>query len=73
MERRRRAEVKMSTLLPGQGTQHVCQMFCGRGGITSKDLTVSVNENKMRWVVTFKDCGFFFDGERAFSTQENHT
>ena len=30
-----------------QGTQHVRQIFCGRGGITSRDLTVCVDENAL--------------------------
>ena len=55
MVKRRRAEVKVSTLSAEQkrelcqserqGTQHVCQIFCGRGGITSRNLTVCVDEN----------------------------
>ena len=52
MVERRRAEVKVSTLSAEQtnvsrrqGTQHVGQMFCGRGGITSRDLFVCVDEN----------------------------
>ena len=48
MVKRRRAEVKVSTLsAEQQGTQHVCQIFCGRGGITSRDLTVCVDENAL--------------------------
>ena len=56
MVRRRRAEVEVSTLAAEQkreiakrrqGTQHVCQIFCGRGGITSKDITVCVDENAL--------------------------
>ena len=57
MDRRRRAEVKVSTLsveqkrelviAERQRTQHVCQIFCGRGGITSRNLTVCVDENAL--------------------------
>ena len=67
MVRRRRAEVQVSTLSAEQkrelvkserqGTQHVCQIFCGRGGITSRDLTVCVDENVLGCDVTFKDDG----------------
>ena len=57
MVRRRRGEEKVSTLsaeqkrelvkAKGQGTQHVCQIFCGRGGITSRDPAVCVDENAL--------------------------
>ena len=57
MVRRRRAEVKVSTLSPQQKRELVnakdkelstfVKIFCGRGGITSRDLTVCVDENAL--------------------------
>ena len=57
MVRRRCAEVKVSTLSAEQkrdlvqnerqGTEHVRQILCGRGGITSRDLTVCVDMNAL--------------------------
>ena len=58
MVRRRRAEVKVSTLSAEQKRELVkardkeldtvsCQIFCGRGGITSRDLTVCVDESAL--------------------------
>ena len=56
MVRRRRAEVKVSTLSAEQKRELVKAkdkefstfvIFCGRGGITSRDLTVCVDENAL--------------------------
>ena len=57
MVERRRAEVKVSTLSAGQkrelakskrqGTQHICQVFCGTGGIASRNLAVCSDENAL--------------------------
>ena len=58
MVTRRRAEVNVSTLSAEQNRelveakdkelkQPVCQIFCGRGGIAPRDLTVCVDENAL--------------------------
>ena len=57
MVKRRRAEVNVSTLSPEQkrelekskrqGTHHVCQVLCGRGGIALRSLAVCSDENAL--------------------------
>ena len=57
MVKGRRAEVRVSTLSAEQrrelvegerqGTQYICQVFCGRGAIASRDLTVCPDENAL--------------------------
>ena len=57
MVKRRRAEVKVSTLSAEQRRerveakdkehQYICQEFCSRGGIASRNLTVCSDENAL--------------------------
>ena len=83
MVRRQRAEVKVSTLsAPNRNvsfveakdkeTQHVCQIFCGRGGIASRVLTVCVDENALScdvqgwWFIESTICGARFYGPKTW-------
>ena len=47
MVKRRRAEVKVSTLSTEQRLNTFVKYFCCRGGVASRDLTVCSDENAL--------------------------